>query len=244
MESLLRDRIRAIGLDGDDTLWESEWAFVATTGRFGELVRRYADVEDLEARLLAIERRNVRLFGYGVKTYVLSLIEAAIELTDGRITPAEIRELLEAGKAMVTTPVELIDGVRTTVECLHTAGYRLLLVTKGDLIHQEGKVAQSGLARFFEAVEIVSEKDESTYSRLLARHGVPPEEFMMVGNSLRSDAVPVLGLGGFAAHIPHPLTWVHEIVARPHGVNGRLFELGSLSELPALLGLQAGNSRR
>jgi putative hydrolase of the HAD superfamily len=227
--------VRVVGLDGDDTLWSSESKFALTNRRFTEMVRGYTAAPDLERRLLDVVRANLRLFGYGVKSYVLCLIETAIQVTDGRISTAEIHELIAIGKAMLDSPVELLDGAREAVEHIGAAGYRLLLVTKGDLLDQEGKIARSGLADMFSAVEIVTEKDERTYGRMLRRHSVAPEEFLMVGNSPRSDVLPVLSLGGSAIHVPHPVTWALEAVDRLPGGDGRLFRIESLRELPGLL---------
>ena len=185
--------------------------------------------------MLATERKNLRLFGYGVKGFTLSVIETAIELTGGRIGATDIQELIELGKSMLQEPVELLPGVREVVQQLAGSGVRLLLLTKGDLFDQETRIARSGLADFFDEVEVLSEKDEGTYRRTLARCRVPPEEFLMVGNSVRSDVLPVLGLGGAAALVPYPLLWAHETAEAPTD-HPRFFQLQSLAELPSLLG--------
>ena len=190
---------------------------------------------DLAHRMLATERKNLRLFGYGVKGFTLSVIETAIELTGGRIGATDIQELIELGKSMLQEPVELLPGVREVVQQLAGSGVRLLLLTKGDLFDQEARIARSGLADFFDEVEVLSEKDEGTYRRTLARYRVPPEEFLMVGNSVRSDVLPVLGLGGAAALVPYPLLWAHETAEAPTD-HPRFFQLQSLAELPSLLG--------
>jgi putative hydrolase of the HAD superfamily len=202
-----------IGLDGDDTLWESEVHFADVHEVYRDVLAPYVgDGTDVDARLYATERRNLELFGYGAKGFTLSMIETAIELSAGAVTSAEISRILSLGKGLLSHPVELIDGVADTVPALAAAGYRLVLVTKGDLFHQEQKVAASGLADHFEQVSIVSEKDERTYRRVLAGVGVAPEDFLMVGNTVRSDVLPVLGIGGRAVQIPHHFTWSHEVV--------------------------------
>jgi putative hydrolase of the HAD superfamily len=227
--------IEVIGLDGDDTLWHSESHFAEAHDTFAAVLAPYTDPEfDVVARHYETELRNLEVFGYGVKGFTLSMIETAIEVTDGRIRAAEIRRLLDLGKAMLTHPVELLDGVGDAVDALALAGYRLVLITKGDLFHQEQKLAASGLGERFDHVEIVSEKDERTYRRLMDRLGVAPARFCMVGNSLRSDVVPVLALGGRAVHVPYAITWVHEEAAHDGGVP----TLASLAELPAWLAAQ------
>ena len=227
-----RPPITTIGLDGDDTLWHSETHFADAQVIFAEVVAPYVDPGlDLESTQYATERRNLELFGYGAKGFTLSMIESAIEVTGGRITTAGITRLLELGKGLLRHPVELLDGVAETVDALARGPYRLVLVTKGDLFHQEQKVAMSGLAERFEQVAIVSEKDEVTYRRVIADAGATPEEFLMVGNSVRSDVLPVLALGGQAVHIPYSVTWDHEVVDH----DGGFPVLERLADLPAWL---------
>ena len=222
---------RVIGFDGDDTLWHSEIVFVDVEARYRELVQHHVPHADVGEALLATERRNLGVFGYGIKGFVLSMIETAIELTGGRITSAEVATIVGWGKEMLAHPVELLDGVAETVELLGDR-HRLLLITKGDLFHQETKVARSGLAERFDAVEIVSEKDPSTYARVLDRHAVDAAEFLMVGNSVRSDVLPVIAIGGRAVHVPYVVTWDHEHVAGPAE---EFPTITSLAELPALV---------
>jgi putative hydrolase of the HAD superfamily len=201
-------RVKVIGLDGDDTLWHSEQLFVDTQARFRELLAPHTDLDRaaLDARLVDVEWRNMSTFGYGVKAFTLSLVETAIEATDGAVPASAIQAILDLGKVLLDHPVQLLDGVLDAVDALSDR-YRLLLVTKGDLLHQESKVARSGLEEMLWAVEIVSEKDEATYRRVLARHGIDPASFVMVGNSVRSDVLPVLELGGRAVHVPYHVTW-------------------------------------
>lgn len=226
--------VTVVGLDGDDTLWHNESIFAATHDRFRAMVERYAPGAGIDERLLATERRNLELFGYGVKGFALSLIETAITVSDGRISAHDVARIVDWAKDMLRHPVDLLDGVADTVAHLATR-YRLVLITKGDFFHQESKVARSGLAEHFDVVEIVAEKDPASYRRVLGRAGIDPASFVMVGNSLRSDVLPVLEIGGHAVHIPYRLTWEHEQVA-DHEYGGRPYtELGDIRELPGLL---------
>jgi putative hydrolase of the HAD superfamily len=227
--------ISVVGLDGDDTLWHSEQLFVETQDRFRELLAEHVDIspEALDERLVAVERRNLGTFGYGVKGFTLSLIETAIEVTEGALPGAAVQQVLDLGKLLLDHPVTLLDGVFEAVDAL-TDRYRVALITKGDLLHQESKVARSGLAELLWEVEIVSEKDERTYRRFLDRHGIEPGGFVMVGNSVRSDVLPVLDLGGRAVHVPYHVTWALEH-AEPEPERHRFPVLGSIAELPACI---------
>lgn len=224
-----------LGFDADDTLWHNETHFAAAHAKFHALLAGYHDPVSVERALYATELRNLPLYGYGAKGFTLSAIETAIELTAGRVSPAELRELIALGREILSHPVELLDAVPDVLAGLAASGHRMILITKGDLLHQERKIADSGLAERFLAAEVVSEKDPETYARLLRRHGVEPARFLMVGNSLRSDIAPVLNLGGLAAHIPYHLTWEHERLAEPPSAPGRFFTLSSIRELPALI---------
>jgi putative hydrolase of the HAD superfamily len=226
--------IDVVALDGDDTLWHSEQLFVATQADFRSLLRPYVDVDDvaLDARLVDVERRNLSTLGYGVKAFTLSLIETAIEVTDGAIDGAAVQAIIELGKVLLDHPVQLLEGVIEVVDVL-TDRYRVMVVTKGDLLHQETKVARSGLADLLWRVEIVSEKDEPTYRRVLDRHDIEPPGFVMVGNSVRSDVLPVLAIGGRAVHIPYHVTWELEEPDAGHGAEFPV--LSSMAELPAWL---------
>ena len=227
--------IETIAFDGDDTLWHNETLFTVTQARFAELLEPYGPFADVPERLVATEGRNLATFGYGIKGFTLSMIETAIELTDGRVHGRDIQAIIDAGKAMRDHPVELLDGVRDVVEGLVGGPRRLMVITKGDLFDQESKLAGSGLAEHFDAVEIVSEKDERTYRRILDRHEIDPGAFLMVGNSLRSDVLPVVGVGGRAVHVPYVVTWAHEQVDPVDGRRPGVWELDAISGLPALL---------
>jgi putative hydrolase of the HAD superfamily len=204
--------LQLIGFDGDDTLWRSEDYYRQANDEFLAIVGRYVDLDDSHVNdsMLATERRNLKLFGYGAKGMTLSMVETAISITEARITVAEIHQLVEIGKRVLQHPVELLPGIREAIEqvALH---HDVVLITKGDLFHQEKKVAQSGLADLFKRIEIVSEKDADTYLRVLAEFGLQPEQFAMVGNSLRSDVEPVVRLGGWGVHLPYHVTWAHEL---------------------------------
>ncbi|NNG03824.1 MAG: HAD family hydrolase [Inquilinus sp.] len=203
--------VDVIAFDGDDTLWHNETVFSLTQEKFRDLLCAYAPQAEIDAALLATETRNLRLFGYGIKGFTLSMIESAIELTRGRVSATDIHTMIEAGKDMLEHPVELLDGVRETVEWA-ARDRRAMVITKGDLFDQESKLARSGLADLLWKVEIVSEKDPDTYRRILEIHEIDPGGFLMVGNSVKSDILPVLEAGGRAVHIPYEITWAHEHV--------------------------------
>ncbi len=225
--------ITAIGFDADDTLWHSETVFEDYHRRFQTLLARYHDAKTVEQALYATEMRNLDLFGYGVKSFALSAIETAIDLTKGQIPAEELRALIQGARDMLDHPIELLDGAAEAFAAL-AAEYRLVVITKGDLRHQERKFQRSGLSRHVPHCDVVSEKDEPTYARVLARHGIAADQFLMVGNSLRSDILPILALGGHGVHIPYPLIWAHENVPAPTD-NPRFHSLASLRELPALV---------
>src|SRR5450759_2157796 len=183
--------IKVLAFDGDDTLWHNESRFNVTQGELRELVRRHVPDADVDSQLFEVEMRNLGLYGYGVKAFTLSMLETAIHLTDGRIPAADLQVILGWGKTMLTQPTELLDGVQESLLDV-SARYSLLLITKGDLFDQESKLARSGLAEMFDGVEILSDKTVDTYRSVLRRRGIKPDEFVMVGNSLRSDVVPCL----------------------------------------------------
>jgi len=227
-------RFEVIAFDGDDTLWHNERLFVEAQARFRELLAAFHSAEWIDARLAEAEKRNLPHFGYGIKGFALSMIETAIDLTEGRIESRDIRRILDIARRMLAAEVELLDHVQETIA--DVAGtHRLMLITKGDLHDQERKVARSGIGRHFRAVEIVSEKDITTYSGLLSRHGIAPDRFLMVGNSLRSDILPVLEVGASAVHIPYELTWDHENADPPPTDHPRFHSLRHIGLLPALL---------
>lgn len=230
----MADRELTIGFDADDTLWHNEAIFERVHERYRELLAHYHDAATVDRTLFATEMRNLALYGYGVKGFTLSAIETAIELTAGKISADEIRQLIVLGREMLAHPVELLEGVAETLAELEGA-YRLIVITKGDLHHQERKLALSGVAARFRHVEIVSEKDEATYATILRRYGVEPRRFLMVGNSLKSDIVPVLALGGAGVHVPYHITWAAECVETAPEASADLFTIATLRELPAVV---------
>ena len=228
-----------IGFDADDTLWHNEIIFERVHERYRALLARYHDAATVDRTLLATEKRNLDLYGYGVKGFTLSAIETAIALTEGKIGASEIDGLLVLGREMLAHPVELLEGVADVISEL-AKEHTLLLITKGDLRDQERKLAKSGLAGRFHLVEIVSEKDRSTYEAILRRHAIAPDRFLMVGNSIKSDILPVLALGGAGAHMPYPLTWAHEQVEQLPPADGRFFQLKTMRDLLDVVRTLAG----
>lgn len=231
--------IDVIGIDGDDTLWHSEGHFHVTEQRFREVVAPWADADAASTALLDAERRNLRLFGYGVKGFTLSMIETALAVSDHRIDGYAIEKLISFGKELLDHPVELLEGVAETIEDL-ARDHRLVLVTKGDLFHQESKVAASGVAEIFERIEIVSEKDVATYGRVLREMGTSPERFCMIGNSVKSDIAPVLDLGGYGVHVPYHITWEFERVEMNH--HPRMAHVTTIRDAPTALAVLANGA--
>lgn len=225
--------ITTIGFDADDTLWHSETHFAVTEERFAALVSPWLSADDAASRLLDQERANLATFGYGVKGFTLSMIETAVAASDGTIPSSAIQNIIDWGKEMLRHPVDLLDGVAETIDAL-SGRYRLALITKGDLFHQESKIAESGLAERFEQVEILSEKSPAQYQAVLDRLSVQPSSFLMVGNSVRSDVLPVVELGAQAVHIPYGITWGHEKVDR-NAVEQCWHHLDRIDQLPDLL---------
>ena len=237
--------IRWVGFDADDTLWQSQSYFDAAQEAYEQILSRYLDVADdrVHAHLLETERRNVRFFGYGAKGMILSMLEAAVALTEERISGADVRHILELGMDVLQHPVELLPGAREAVEQV-ARHYEIVLITKGDLHHQERKVAESGLNTLFHHIEIVSEKDPPTYARLFAEFGCAAEEFAMVGNSLRSDIAPVVELGGWGIYMPYHSTWSLE--TDPHFAvdNPRVIQVSTASSIPTALDQLGALARR
>lgn len=219
-----------VAFDADDTLWHTERAFRLTERRFADLLREHAEPRHLEARLLDAQRRNLGAYGYGVKAFVLSMIETAVEVTEGAVPGRVVGEILGWGREMLAHPVELLPHARAAVEAARAMG-EVLLVTKGDLLDQERKLASSGLGDLFDAVEIVSDKTPAVYARVFARHGFPA---VMVGDSMRSDVLPALEAGAWAVHVPTADPWVLERAEAPAG-HPRFRALPDLGGLPALL---------
>lgn len=235
--------IRLVGFDGDDTLWRSQDYYDEAQAEFERIVGRHVDLADarVHEHLYAVEKRNLALFGYGAKGMILSMLEAAYEITAGRIDAAEQHRIVLLGKSLLQHPVELLPGIREAVAAI-AADFEIVLVTKGDLFHQEAKVRQCGLADLFRRIEIVSEKDASTYARVLAEFDVEPRQFVMIGNSLRSDIEPVLALGGWGVHMPYHATWVHETESRVASDAPQLRVVAGAGGLPDAVRAIAGDA--
>ncbi|HZP21104.1 MAG TPA: HAD family hydrolase [Bauldia sp.] len=227
-------KLTAIAFDADDTLWQNEHFYKLTTERFAALLADHADVSILSDRLLEAEKRNLKVYGYGIKGFTLSMIETAIQVTSGKVPADVIGAILEAGRDMLRHPIETLPHVRETLNAL-AGGYRLIMITKGDLFDQERKLAESGLGDLFDAVEIVSDKSAETYRRAFARHADGPERGMMVGNSLRSDVVPAIAAGSWGIYVPHELNWVLEESDEPVHHAPRFRQIAHLGELPAIV---------
>ncbi|WP_186418032.1 HAD family hydrolase [Bosea sp. CS1GBMeth4] len=231
------ENLTTIGFDADDTLWQNEQFFRLTEDRFVALLGEHGEAAEISGKLLEAERRNLGFYGFGIKGFTLSMIETALEVTGGTVPPSVIGEILAAGREMLTHPVETLPHAREALAAL-AGRYRLVLITKGDLFDQERKLAQSGLGDFFDAVEIVSDKSPQIYGKLFDRHGHGPERALMVGNSLKSDIVPALAAGAWAAHVPHELTWALEHAEEPAGEARfrKLADLGALVDLVREIG--------
>jgi putative hydrolase of the HAD superfamily len=228
------DALDVVAFDADDTLWRSEDSFAHAEQRFAELVAPYAPTGvDLDAALRAVERADLSISGYGVKAFTLSMVRAAIDVTDGKVPSSVIGELVDLGRAMLIEPVHLLPHVPEVLAAVspHT---RVVLITKGDLVHQTRKVTTSGIEHHFSDIEIVLEKDPETYTKILRRLGVEPRRFCMIGNSVRSDVLPVMAIGGHAVHVPYHITWELEHV-EDHGED--VVELLSIADVPVWLGL-------
>ncbi|WP_300534124.1 HAD family hydrolase [uncultured Mameliella sp.] len=229
-------KLQTIGFDADDTLWHNERFFVLTQERFADLLRDYAEKDHLAERLVAAERRNIGHYGFGVKGFVLSMIETAIEVTEGRVPASVISDLMAAGRDMLAHPIELLPHAQDAVEAVADT-HRVVLITKGDLLHQERKLAQSGLGDLFDGVEIVSDKQPDTYARIFGALPGGAGAAMMVGNSMKSDVVPAIEAGAWGVHVPHDLAWALEHAEPPEAPRFRtLTDLGDLPDLVEEIG--------
>lgn len=226
-------KLTTVGFDADDTLWHNERFFHLTQDRFAELLADHAEKDHLADKLLEAERRNIGHYGYGIKGFVLSMIETALEVTENRVPGEVIAELIAAGQEMLSHPIELLPHAREAVEAAADT-HCIVLITKGDLLDQERKLAQSGLGELFHGVEIVSEKTPTVYAEIFARHGSGVDRGLMVGNSMKSDVVPMIDAGGWGIYVPGSLTWALEHAEAPNG-SDRYQEIRDLSALAPIL---------
>ena len=226
--------MKLIAFDADDTLWANEPNYIDVKLKLCEMLSHHIDEETLSQRFYDAQIRNLAVFGYGAKSFMLSMIETASELTDGAITGSEIQQIIDTGRKLLDFPVDVLDGVGEVLETL-SKNFDLMVLSKGDLFDQESKIARSGLGHYFKHVEIVSEKNEQTYQRILHKYKVQPADFLMIGNSLKSDVLPVVHIGGRAIHIPFATTWAHEMVTDEQLTGKSFTTLGSVRELLELL---------
>lgn len=228
------EHIKVIGFDADDTLWVNETYFREAEVEFGKLLSEYETMNTIDQELFKKEIDNLPLYGYGVKAFVLSMVESALEQSNFNVSTKTIQSILQIGKDMLNKPVELLDGVEEVLEVL-SKKYRLILATKGDLLDQERKLEKSGLTKYFHHIEVLSEKREDNYSKLLNHLDIKPSEFLMIGNSLKSDVLPLVNLKAHAIHVPFHTTWVHEQVTEQE-TNGKTYKtINSLRDLLKLL---------
>ena len=226
-------QLRMIGFDADDTLWHNERYFAMTQSHFADLLSGFTDKTTLMARLLAAERRNLPHYGFGIKGFTLSMVETAIEVTDGKVPATVIAEILAAGRDMLSHEVELLPHAAEVLDALKRE-YVLILITKGDLLDQQRKLAESGLRGLFAGIEIVSRKTRTEYAEIFSRYGAGAEAGMMVGNSMASDVVPMIEAGGHGVFVPHGLTWAVEHAEAPVA-QPRFHEIADLGALPGLI---------
>lgn len=222
--------IKVIGFDADDTLWVNETYFRDTEERFAELLEDYETKNKVDQELFKMEMANLEIYGYGIKGFMLSMIESALDLSNNQISQEIISQILELGKKMIAHPVELLDGVEEVLSQL-VDKYRLIVLTKGDLLDQERKLEKSGLSKYFHHVEVLSDKKETNYSNLLEHLNIDVKEFLMIGNSLKSDVLPILNIGAKAVHVPFHTTWAHEMVSEEDEMVNNHLKLNSLKDI-------------
>ncbi|NJX15456.1 HAD family hydrolase [Tamlana crocina] len=226
--------IKVIGFDADDTLWVNETYFREAEAEFAKLLSKYETPNKIDQELFKMEIDNLGLYGYGVKAFTLSMVESALELSNYQVSANVIESILSIGKDMLNKPVELLDGVEEVLENL-SQKYRLILATKGDLLDQERKLEKSGLTKYFHHIEVLSDKKEPNYSKLLNHLDISPSEFLMVGNSLKSDVLPLVNIKANAIHVPFHTTWAHEEVSEEEK-NGKSYKtINSLKKLLTIL---------
>jgi putative hydrolase of the HAD superfamily len=228
------NHFKVIAFDADDTLWHNERLYQQIEARYVKILSAYMDTAHIGESLYRMETRNIPHFGYGVKSFSLSMIETAVELTDGRISGQDILQIIGMAKEMLSAKVELLEHVTEIVSEL-AKKYPLMVITKGDLLDQEAKLARSGLQEYFTYFDVVSDKTRESYKKLLKRESIEPRRFLMVGNSIRSDILPILELGGNAVYVPYHTTWAHEAAEMPEGNHTGFYQIDRIGLLPALL---------
>lgn len=205
----MQNKIKVIGFDADDTLWVNEPFYQDVEQQFCQILKSYKTEEEISKELFRTEMKNLEIYGYGAKGFILSMLETALNETNGKISPDEIRQIIEAGKTLLTMPIQLLDGIENVLQKLQ-GKYKLILATKGDLLDQEQKLKRSGLIGYFHHIEIMSDKQENNYQKLLSHLDILPHEFLMIGNSVKSDILPVINIGAQAIHVPFEVMWQHE----------------------------------
>lgn len=227
--------IEIIAFDADDTLWENENFFRDAEKQFCHILKEFASDEKIMAELFQVEVQNMEVYGYGIKAFILSLIETALTISKKKVAPEQIKAILQIGKTMLNKDVVLLDGVYEVLEKL-SPNYRLVLATKGDLLDQERKLKKSGLSEYFHHIEVMTHKKEENYRELLRHLDIDASRFMMVGNSLKSDVLPVVNLGGVGAHVPYFTTWVFEQMDPNDIKSDRFYELKKIRDVLTLFG--------
>ena len=225
---MTQKRIKVIGFDADDTLWVNEPYYRTVEEEFKRLMMPYDTGVDITQELYRTEMNNLSIYGYGIKSFMLSLVQCAIEVTEGKVSTETIAQILDLGKGMLRRPIELLEDVKTVLETL-AEDYTLIVATKGDLLDQEKKMMKSSIASYFHHIEIMSDKMEQNYVQLLKHLDMPPGEFVMIGNSMKSDILPVLNLGSYAIHVPFHTTWIHEEIDE-EPVSDRFFKAEKLKD--------------
>lgn len=233
-KDMIMNEIKVIGFDADDTLWVNEPYFRETEMKFCELLKNGMSLDEVTEKLFEIEIGNIPLYGYGTKAFILSMIETGLKITNGQLPPEKVEAILELGKEQINKPIELIDGIEEVLESLQ-GKYRLIVATKGDLLDQERKLKKSGLLKYFHHIEVMTDKQVEDYEKLIKHLDIEPDQFMMIGNSLKSDIMPVLQLGGKAIHVPFHTTWVHEMVSEEEKQQANFHEVENVKEVLNML---------
>ncbi len=226
--------VKVIGFDADDTLWVNETYFREAEQEFGQLLSEYETLNKIDQELFKKEIANLPLYGYGIKAFVLSMVESALEQSNYNVSTQTIAAILDIGKTMLSKPVELLDGVEEVLATL-SKKYRLILATKGDLLDQERKLEKSGLSKYFHHIEVLSDKQEDNYTKLLKHLDIVPNEFLMIGNSLKSDVLPLVNIGAQAIHVPFHTTWIHEQVTKKETQGKNYKTVNTIRDITKLL---------